>query len=183
MRSGSFELQRFAPLVLVGSALLAIGCDDLARFSTGPGEAYCGSVTLANEFRTGLSPRVQMRLRIDASRIDTLDSPGTLATYEAADETTPVRRLLVDAELRPIVPMQNDPLSQLDFGEGRERNVIYAVSPADPSAEALFAVVSLVSVDESEVRLLRAGQPEATAGRAPIFGIFPLSRRDGDCGF
>ncbi len=183
MRFDWFELKPFFVAGLALCALAATGCDDLARFSTGPDEAYCGSVTLANEFRTGLSPRVQMRLRLDASRIDTADSPGTLATYEAADETTPVRRLLVDAELRPIVPMQNDPLSQLDFGEGRERNLIYAVTPADPSAEALFAVVSLVSVEESEVRLLRAGHPDASAGRAPIFGIFPLSRRDGDCGF
>jgi hypothetical protein len=170
-------------------ALSGGGCDDLSRFSTGDGEAYCGSVTLASAYRTGLSPRVQMRLTIDATALDGADPPGTLWTYEAADETQPERRLLDGAPLRPIAPLAHDPLSHLEFGDGRERNAIYAVSPADPAAESMLAVVSLQTDDAIEVRLIRAGAAPDASGEAPpderrqIFGMFRLTRKSNDCGF
>lgn len=174
------------------AACSAIGCDDMARFSTGPNESYCGSISLGSAFRAGLSPRVQMRLRLDASMLDGPSSPGALSTFEAAIDATPERRLLDEAELRLISPMAHDPLSRLEFGEGRERNAIYAVSPGDPSAESALAVVSLRSDDKVEVRLVRAGSPEPSGaaagegvpeGRRPLFGIFTLSRQAGECGF
>jgi len=166
----------------------ALGCDDVGRFSTAPGESYCGSVTLAGEFRMGLSPLVQMRLKLDANAIDGTDPPGTIATFEASDGSSPERRLFVNANLRPIPPMIQDPLSQLEFGESREKNRIFAVSPADPAAESMIAVVSLKSDDQVEVRLLRGGSVDPTGaavpdGRRPIFGVFPLARQDGECGF
>jgi hypothetical protein len=174
-----------APCVALASA----GCDDLGRFSTGDGEAYCGAVTLASAFRIGLSPRVQMRLTIDASALDGPDPPGTLWTYEAADEAHPERRLLDGAPLRPIAPLANDPLSHLEFGDGRERNAVFAVSPADPAAESMLAIVSLQTDDAIEVRLLRAGAAPGASGEAPpaerrqIFGMFRLNRKSSDCGF
>jgi len=70
-------------------ALACVGCNDLDRFSTGSDEAYCGRITLGSAFREGFSPRVQLRLELDASLIDSIESPGRLSTYEAADETTP----------------------------------------------------------------------------------------------
>ena len=166
----------------------ALGCDDVERFSTAPGESYCGSITLAGEFRLGLSPLVQMRLKLDASAIDGADSPGTIATFEAADGATPERRLFTDAQLRAIPPMIQDPLSQLEFGESREKNRIFAVSPANPASESMIAVVSLRADDQVEVRLLRGGAVDpggATVpeGRRPIFGVFPLARQEGQCGF
>lgn len=172
----------------VWAGMHALGCDDVDRFTTAPGESYCGSITLAGEFRMGLSPLVQMRLKLDASAIDGADPPGTIATFEAADGESLERRLFVDAKLRPIPPMIQDPLSQLEFGESREKNRIFAVSPADTEAESMIAVVSLRSDDQVEVRLLRAGavDPAGAAvpeGRRPIFGVFPLARQDGDCGF
>lgn len=179
----SLELKPILALSL-GALALAAGCDDLARFNTAPDEAYCGSVTLANEFREGLSPRVQMRLRLEGSPLDGVESPGTIATFEAASATSAERRLLVDAALRPILPMQNDPLSRLEFGEGRDRNLIFSVTPADPEAAALLAVVSLKSDDNVEVRLVRpGGEGEEDPARKGIFGIFPLVRRSGSCGF
>jgi len=169
--------------------LLAGGCDDLSRFSTAEGEAYCGSVALGSAFRAGLSPRVQMRLQVDATAIDGPDPPGTLSTYEAADEGRPEQRLLDGAKLWPIKPLAHDPMSRLEFGEGRERNAIFAVRPADPAAEALLAVVSFRSDDAVEVRLVRPGAGGDPSDQAPpaarrqIFGIFRLTRRSGDCGF
>lgn len=179
----SFELKPIVALA-AGALCLAAGCDDLARFTTAPDEAYCGSVTLANEFREGLSPRVQLRLRLDGGLVDSAEPPGTIATFEAASATSAERRLLVDAPLRPILPMQNDPLSRLEFGEGRDRNLVFAVTPADPAAATLLAVVSLKSDDNVEVRLLRPGaEGEEEPARRGLFGIFPLVRRSGDCGF
>jgi hypothetical protein len=179
-----------SPLLLVATAaalLATTGCDDVSRFSTGAGQSYCGSIVLGSSFRTGLSPRVQMRLELDASAIDGPDSPGRLSTYEAATAASEERRLLTDAPLRPVPPMLHDPLSRLEFGEGRERNAIFAVSPVDPGSESLMAVVSLKSDDTVEVRLIRAGATETTdgtpEGRRPVFGVFPLTRQDGACGF
>lgn len=170
-------------------ALAAAGCDELARFSTAPGESYCGSVTLGSSFRVGFSPRVQMRLKLDASRLDGADSPGTLSTFEIAADGETERRLLNEAHLRPVPPLAHDPLSRLEFGDGRERNAIFAVSPADPEAESMLAIVSLLSDERIEIRLLRAGSPpslDGTApaeGRRPLFGIFTLSRQTSECGF
>ena len=166
----------------------ALGCDDVERFSTAPGESYCGAIMLAGEFRTGLSPLVQMRLKLDASLLDGPDTPGTISTYEAEVGGSPQRRLFVDAKLRPIPPLAHDPLSQLEFGESREKNRVFALSPNDPSAESMIAIVSLRSDDHVEVRLLRPGlvDPGGAAvaeGRRPIFGAFPLSRQEGACGF
>lgn len=174
---------------IAGVGLPVIGCDDLARFSTEPAESYCGAVTLASSFRMGFSPRVQMRLKLDASRLDGPDSPGTLSTFEIAADGETERRVLDGAELRRMAPLAHDPLSHLEFGDGRERNAIFAVSPADPEAESMLAIVSLLADERVEVRLLRAGSPTSSdgmapaEGRRPLFGIFTLSRQAGECGF
>ncbi|EYF00167.1 hypothetical protein [Chondromyces apiculatus] len=179
-------LSLLVPALLCGAAS---GCDDLDRFSTEPGEAYCGAVTLGGSFRTGISPRVQMRLEIDAGAIDGPEPPGTLTTYEAATEDQAERRLLAGAALRPIAPLAHDALSRLEFGEGRERNAIFAVSPADPAEEALLSVVSFQSDGAIEVRLLRPGAlvaedgTEPGSGRRQMFGIFRLAKRKEGCGF
>jgi hypothetical protein len=184
-RSGSFAL--LVSTVALGLAVL--GCDELARFSTGPGESYCGAVTLGSSFRMGFSPRVQMRLKLDASRLDGPESPGTLSTFEIAADGQTERRVLDGAELRRMPPLAHDPLSHLEFGDGRERNAIFAVSPVDPEAESMLAIVSLRADERVEVRLLRAGSPPSSdgaapaEGRRPLFGIFTLSRQAGECGF
>ncbi|WP_437782980.1 hypothetical protein [Sorangium sp. So ce1097] len=182
---------RLAPLLLAGSlgAGGAAGCDDVSRFSTTEGESYCGAITLGGAFRAGLSPRVQMRLTLDADALDGPEPPGALWTYEAPDAAAPELRLLDGAPLRPIGALAHDPLSRLEFGEGRERNAIYAVSPSDPDAESLLAILSLRTDESVEVRLLRPGQAPLPSGEAPaaerrqVFGNFRLTRRTGTCGF
>jgi len=177
---------RLLPVAILGAGL---GCTDLEHFSTGPGDAYCGSVTLGGSFRMGLSPRVQMRLRLDASALDGPGSPGSISTFESAGPGPELdRRLLTDAELRRLPAMDHDPLSRPDFGDGRIRNWIFAVSPVDPDAESLLAVLSLRADNTVEVRLLRPGKAArdnvaVAAGQRPIFGIFPLTRQAGTCGF
>jgi len=177
---------------IMALALACVGCNDLDRFSTGNNEAYCGRITLGSAFREGFSPRVQLRLELDAANLDGPESPGRLSTYEAEDEATPERRILTNAALSVIQPLQHDPMSQLSFGEGRERNVVYGLQPDDDEAESVLAVLSMRADDSVEVRLIRAGRsPSGDAatnddvpeGRRRLFGLFPLTRKNGDCGF
>jgi hypothetical protein len=176
-------------LVAVASLAALAGCDDMTQFSTADGESYCGVIARGGAFRAGLSPRVQMRLTLDAAKLDGAGSPGTVSTYEAADGESPERRLLDGAALRQIPPLSHDPLSRPVFGDGRERNAIYAVSAAEPGAESMLAILSLQTDDSVEVRLLRAGAEAGPSGEAPpverrqIFGVFRLTRRRGTCGF
>ncbi|MEO7327845.1 MAG: hypothetical protein ABI193_04665 [Minicystis sp.] len=187
-------------LPLVALALAGLSCSDLDHFSSGEGDAYCGAITLGGTFRAGFSPRVQMRLRIDASRLDGPGGAGTLSTFEAADSARPERRLLDKAVLQRIPALENDPLSQLDFGEGRLRSVIFGVTPNDPAvraasgaadavpSESILAILSFLNDDRVEVRLLRPGVVSPSSepvpdGRRPLFGVFPLSRQVGQCGF
>jgi hypothetical protein len=174
---------RFSAALLL--AFLAVGCEDPDRFTTGPDEAYCGAITLASAFRMGLSPRVQMKLVLDAGKLDGAEAPGKLWTFEAEAPGRPERRLVDGADLRPIGPLAHDPLSHFEMGEGRERNTLFAVSPSEELAEGLFAFLSLRSDGGVEVRLLRAGSEAADVeeGRRPIFGMFLLTRREGTCGF
>ena len=172
---------------VVAGTLVVSGCNTLDSFTTAPGEAYCGQITLGNAYRMGFSPRVQLRLRFDAGTISNGASPGTLSSYDSGGSTAEPVRLLDESALRPIPPLSHDPLSQLEFGDGREKNLIYAISPTDPQAEGLLAVVSLRSDDLVEVRLIRPGATtggtELASGREQLFGVFLLERRDGDCGF
>ena len=160
-----------AAALLAAAAL--VGCKDVASYSTGPDESYCGSVIQGPFVRAGLGPDVQMRLSFNADALDS--SPGAVTTSDG---------LLVNASLQAIPQFFHDPLSTLQFGEGRRRNLIYTATPNAPGP-ALFVVVSLMENSAVEIRLLR-GNP-ATDGQAPpsnlaVFGVFPLQRRKGDCG-
>jgi hypothetical protein len=162
-----------------------LGCDPISSFDTEPGQSYCGQITLASAYRAGFSPRVQMRLTFESSAVEAGQSPGIITTLDAGDDVEP--HLLLDATLRPIPALEHDALSQLQFGDGRERNLIYAVSSHNPDQEALLAVISLRSNDSVEVRLIRPGGAPGDdgaepPGRTPMFGLFNLSRVDGDCG-
>jgi hypothetical protein len=176
------------PLPLVLLALAGAGCTDLDRFTTAPSESYCGAVTLSSSFRQGFSQRVQMRLQLDAAQLDGELSPGVVWTYEAADGSEPEARLLNRAPLRRIPKLDNDALSQLDLGGGRDATRIFAVTPADLDEDPLLAVVSVRSDDGVEVRLLRPGltgtaAKPAPSGRRPKFGVFTLYKQIGTCGF
>ncbi|HEU4409248.1 MAG TPA: hypothetical protein VFS43_28575 [Polyangiaceae bacterium] len=157
-------------------ACLGSGCDDPERFSTEPGEAYCGAVVQGAFVRSGFGPAVQMRLTFDTARIES--GPGALSTSDG---------LLLEAPLRPLEPFFHDALSSLQFGEGRERSLLYFVDPAGGGAP-LTAFVSLMEGGDVEVRLVRAAaapppEPPPEGAPAPLFGVFPLKRRNDTCGF
>ncbi|MBK8256507.1 MAG: hypothetical protein IPK82_28040 [Polyangiaceae bacterium] len=163
---------------------MASGCEDLSRFSTGPGQSYCGTVTLGGAFRRGFTPLTQMRLLLDAEKIDGDESPGTISTREIRDNGAELR-LFTEAPLRPIPPLAHDALSRPELGEGRVRTAVFALSPDDPDAEGVLAVLSLRTDGNAEVRLLRPGASDDASsvsdGRKPLFGLFTLSRQPGPC--
>src|SRR4051812_39362127 len=107
-------------LAVLGFAAAGLGCADLDRYTTAPSQSYCGSVTLSGAFRAALSPRMQMRLQLNAPALDGDISPGVLWTFEAGDGERPERRFLDRAPLRRIPKLENDALSMPDLGEGRD---------------------------------------------------------------
>ena len=168
---------------LILSVAALCNCNQLERFHTGPDEAFCGQITLGSAFRLGFSPRLQMRLRLDTSKLDTENSPGTLSTFDAEAEEQ--QRLLDHTEFHHFEALSHDPLAQLQFGEGRERNLLFSVSPPTVDATSILAVLSLKSDDTVEVRLLRPGRPADAHDEhsRALFGLFALKRKSGDCGF
>jgi hypothetical protein len=168
---------RLAALVPLLVALA--GCRDVARFSTAPGESYCGGIVEGPFVRTGFGPGTRMRMTLDADAL--AERPGVVATSDG---------LLQDQPLRAIPELSHDPLSTLQFGEGHVRDLVLAVDPTDPAAgPTLLAVVSLLHDGDAEVRLLRGAPPPPDAravpavNGAPVFGVFPLRREAGRCGF
>lgn len=155
------------------STLLLGACKDVTDYNTRPDESYCGSVVQGPFVRAGLSPSVQMRLTFDANLLDS--SPGQLTTSDG---------LLKSAPLRAVPQIFHDPLSTLNFGEGRRRNLIYAATPATPGS-AIVVILSLLENGDTEVRLLRAAPApdgDQPSPEGAIFGVFPLSKRQGTCG-
>jgi hypothetical protein len=166
----------FAPL-LVGF----IGCTDNARWSSEPGESWCGTVTSATFVRAGMPENTALRLELDAESLQS--APGRLWTTPFLSGEK-----LTAAELRVIPQMLHDPLSTLNFGEGRVKNAMTladlpSVDPARPSTQ-LLVVLSLLQTGEVEVRLIRGASPGTATGPEPsqLFGVFKLQRQKGDCG-
>jgi hypothetical protein len=164
------------PLLTVSSLL---GCRDVTRFSTEPDEAYCGQIVKGSFVRTGFAPSVQLRMTFDADHLT--DRPGFLSTDD---------HMLDGAPLRPIPQLANDPLWTLNFGEGREKNLMYVIDPNDPlQGPSITAVLSFLHGGDAEVRLFR-GAPSVDGGEPPtgdgkeLFGVFaPLHREHNQCGF
>ncbi|MDW8250885.1 MAG: hypothetical protein RMJ98_16445 [Myxococcales bacterium] len=151
--------------------LLLASCKDISSYSTAPDESYCGSVVQGPFVRAGLSPSVQMRLTFDAEALDR--SPGKVSTSDG---------LLKEAPLQVVPQIFHDPLSTLEFGEGRRRNLIYSALPAN-GGSAVVVILSLMESGDAEVRLLRAAPAEqGGGGDEAIFGVFPLKKRRGTCG-
>ena len=174
-------MNRISPLALALCALV-VGCKDVSRFSTDKAESYCGKIVTASFVRRGLGGGRCMRMTLDAERVTSF--PGALWTDDG---------MLNGAPFRPIPELSHDPLLTLSFGEGREKNLLFAVDPSDPSyGPSLMAVVSLLHSGDAEVRLIRgagggiASPPLPDGGGVleypPIFGVFsPLVRQKGTC--
>jgi hypothetical protein len=160
-------------LAALGCALPA--CKDTTRFTTAPGESYCGSIVQGPFVRAGFKPDVQLRMSFDADAL--ASAPGALTTSDG---------LLTEAPLRAIPQLFHDPLSQLEFGEGRQRNLLYVVDPSDPArGSSVTTVVSLMDNGDVELRLVRgAPSPEGatpSAENPQLFGVFHLHRAQGAC--
>jgi hypothetical protein len=162
--------------------VLVCGCRDVSRFSTGPGEAYCGPIVHGEFVRQGFSSSVRLRMTFNADLVGQYDLPGQITTDDG---------LLDGVWMRPIPQLAHDPLSTLNFGESRENNLIFAVDPSDPArGPTILAVISLLRDGDAEVRLLRGAPALGDASTSavdgsPIFGVFtPLRKQSADaCGF
>jgi hypothetical protein len=160
-------------LAAIGSCLLGLGCKDVTRFSTAPGESYCGPIVGAKFVLRGFDDTLHLRMTFDADHI--ADAPGTLSTDD---------QLLTNTPMRPVPEFFHDPFSTLNFGEGRDKNLVFAVDPTDPAkGPTIMVVVSLMHGGDAEVRLIR-GAPtgEPMPATTPLFGVFaPLTRQPGQC--
>jgi hypothetical protein len=158
--------------VVVGLA----GCKDIDRFSTEPGQSYCGKIVSTCMVRRGFGESVCMRMTFDAHHVS--DRPGTLSTSDGMFDKT---------AMRAIPQLSHDPLLTFTFGEGREKNFLFVADPARADGgPAINVVVSLMHSGDAEVRLIRgaAGGDELPCGlEGPaLFGVFaPLQRQEGAC--
>jgi hypothetical protein len=175
-------LRLFAYAAAAASCALAgLACNDVNHFTTDPDEAYCGAIVDGAFVREGFDASVQARMTFDSDRINT--GPGSLWTSDG---------FFVASSLRPIPKLMNDPLSMLNFGDGRDRNLMEAIDPSDPTkGPGLLAVVSLMHDNSVELRLIRGapaldGGPPPQGDGAPLFALFPLHRaklQSADCTF
>ncbi len=162
-------------------SVLLLGCADNARWSSEPGESWCGTVTAASFVRAGMPEATSLRLELDAERLQS--APGRIWTtpFTSGEKLT-------SSELRVIPQMLHDPLSTLNFGEGRVKNAMAivdlpSVDPARPATQ-LLVVLSLLQSGDVEARLIRGASPgtATTTEVAQLFGVFKLERKKGDCG-
>jgi hypothetical protein len=169
-------MQKAMRLVVVTIWLLFVGgCRDTSRFSS-RGDRFEGAIVKGSFVRSGLDEAERMCLTLDTDHLQ--DAPGTITTSDGRFKSAP---------LRPIPQIWHDPLSTLDFGDGRVQNLVYAATP-EVEPQDVIAIVSLMRSDHIEVRLLR-GAPQTDAGPPPpgaapaLFGVFNLDRQPGPCAF
>jgi hypothetical protein len=173
--------------ILVLILVAVAGCRELSRFSAGADDPYCGMIVDGSTFadaaprqsivRRGFGRDVAMKMVFDAAKLDS--TPGALTTSDG---------LLTSAPLRPIPELVNDALWMLEFGEGRDKNLLYVVDPSPPDAgPSINAVISLLHSGNAEVRLFRGaapadGDPVPAQNGEPLFGVFaPLHRNKEEC--
>jgi hypothetical protein len=162
--------------LFAASALLA--CDDLSRFDNADGSAYCGNIVAAEFVREGFDHRPRLQLRLNMDSLD--EVPGRLRTDDAEDGPCAPLATFEDAKLRISRKLQADSLSQLQFGEQREINLLTWV---DSSCDGTYlAVVSLLKDDSVEVRMMRS-EADAKGRETGPFGLFRLTRHAAECGF
>jgi hypothetical protein len=175
-------MRRNLRLGLATCAIAGAGCRDLSSFSTGSG-SFQGPVVPAAFVLSGLGNDggvdVSLCLTLDTDHLQ--DAPGTLSTSDGLFEATP---------LRPIPQIWQDPLSTLNFGEGRTKNLLYIATPQPQAGNTadVNVIVSLMASGSVEVRLVR-GAPSlgpaggVTSGPTNLFAIFTLSKQPTACPF
>jgi hypothetical protein len=163
----------------LGIALLAApACTRLERFDNSDGSAYCGNIVGAEFVREGFATLPRMQLQLDMQSLDRF--PGRMTSDDAVDGPCRPQATFDAARLRVSGKLQADALSQLEFGDQRELNLVAWV---DSSCDGTYlAVVSLLENDDVEVRLMRS-QANEDAEEAGPFGVFKLTRHPRKCGF
>ncbi len=168
-------------LVVLGALSLVAACRDLSGFNSNGG-SYQGPVVNAPFVLAGIDGgTTSLCITIDTGHLQ--DSPGNLSTSDGRFQA---------AAMRSIPQIWQDPLSTLQFGEGRLKNLMYMVRASTPFADGdgndVLAVVSLMQSGDIEVRLIR-GAPDvaADAGSAGamqnVFAIFDLTKQSGPCSY
>jgi hypothetical protein len=183
-------------VMLALCAASASSCTSIDGFTSKPGEAYCGTIGLA-DFHSGFveedSPStLGLALALDVSKIPT--QPGILNSNDPQGicGTADAPQLLFDnAPLRAIPELQHDVLSALTFGEGHDHDFFAWVDSTCQGT--MLAVVSLMKNNYVELRLFkpaRLSTPNATAAERAGFALFhlhpkPLNKTEteGGCGF
>jgi hypothetical protein len=182
-------LYQFNIILLLG-ALSTLGCRDLERFDTSGDEAYCGAMISAPVFHEGFvqdgaPPTLRLRMELDSNNLTA--TPGRITTDDSerglcSDSSSP---LFDDARLRAIPETLHDPVSTMDFGEGREHSLLAYVDST--CSGTMLALVSLMRNDDVELRLFKpapAAAAEAPAAERPGFAVFQLKRQtEESCGF
>jgi hypothetical protein len=160
------------PVIGALCALVATSaCRDLDRFDTGPDGGYCGGIVQSAFTRKGFDSLPALRLTLDANQLTS--APGTLSSNDVTGPCSPLPQF----DRAPLMVTQelfSDPLSLLEFGAAREYNFLSWVDSTCQGRS--LAVVSLMSDDNVEVRLLRPGTLERPDSNE--FGVFQLQK---DC--
>jgi hypothetical protein len=159
----------------LSSALAALvatsACRDLDRFDTSVDGAYCGGIVQSAFTRKGFDSLPTLRLTLDVNQLTV--APGSLSSNDVNGLCSPLPQF-DEAPLQVTQELYADPLSLLEFGAAREYNFLTWVDST--CLGRTLAVVSLMSDDNVEVRLLRPGSPENPDSNE--FGVFQLRR---DC--
>jgi len=196
LTSSSFRALRSSSAWIALCAASALSCGNLEGFTSKPGEAYCGTIGLA-DFHKGFveedSPSILgLALVLDVNKIPT--QPGILNSNDPQGicGTPDAPQLLFsNAPLRAIPELQHDVLSALTFGEGHDHDFFAWVDSTCQGT--MLAVVSLMKNNYVELRLFKPARlttPDAPAAERPGFALFHLNPKplyktevEGGCGF
>ncbi len=172
------------PALALPFVVLALSCQNLDRFDTKNGAAYCGAIVSGQFVRTtanagGFDKALRLQLHLNAGSLST--APGTITTDDAADGPCAPKATFADAKLRVTKEVVQDALSSLTFEDGQIENVVAWVDST--CRGPMLSVVSLYKDDRVEVRLLRAGDATSGGASEDAFALFPLSRSETGCSF
>jgi hypothetical protein len=168
-------------LLVLGAVSLVAACRDLSGFDSSGG-SYQGAVIDAPFVLAGVDGgSTRLCLTLDTNHLQ--DTPGNLSTSDGRFHAVP---------MRSIPQIWQDPLSTLQFGEGRLKNLMYMVRASTPFTDGegndVLTVVSLMQSGDIEVRLIR-GAPEATdeggtsSTMQNVFAVFDLTKQPGPCSY
>jgi hypothetical protein len=177
-------------LFSLGACLCGVGCTDLSDYQLEDNEAYCGQMVSAPVFQSGflpegVPPSLRLRLHLDVDALTTL--PGSLTSDDSDFGLCEAskRPLFDEAPLRAIPEVLHDPISTLDFGQGRV-HTFFAYTDSTCQG-TMLSVVSLMKNKDVEVRLFKPAamaKSDAPAAESSGYALFYLKPFEtDDCGF